>query len=185
LAACLHGNCSKLLADTKEQNGCCRVGQTKIFSTNLEAFKKGCLELQKHWLHKAQEITARNPEIDLHVHMISTIANAEEVHSGRLGDFTHQDQLWFWIPETQKAYDHLASFLSGFQSVLETIDGPITVELPKGHFQTLRAIFEHDLKRVEMIAGDQELPIATLRFKAGAINSRKSMITPYLPRSVA
>ncbi len=33
---------SAVFADTKEQNGCCRVGQTKLFASNISFFYAPC-----------------------------------------------------------------------------------------------------------------------------------------------
>lgn len=187
LKECLKNECTKLFADTKDQNGCCRVGQTKIFSSNYPIFSKASEKMKEYWYQHAQDVHRVHPELNLHLHMISTIASADEVHEGRLGKYDHQDELWIWIPETQKAYDHLASFLSSFQSAPEVVDNTITVELPDGS-PHLSDLFQRYFKGVESISrkgkNTKGPQIATLRFNAGSINSRKSMITPYLPRPI-
>lgn len=188
LRECLKNECTKLFADTKEQNGCCRVGQTKIFSSNYSTFSKASERMKDYWFNHAQDVYRVHPEVNLHLHMISTISSADEVHKGHMGDYKHQDELWIWIPETQKAYDHLSSFLSAFQSAPEVVDNPMTLELPDGSHQ-LQEIFLRYFKAVDTILkkgkNTKGPQIATLRFKAGSINSRKSMITPYLPRPIA
>lgn len=187
LKQCLKDECTKLFADTKDQNGCCRVGQTKIFSSNYPTFAKAAARMQEYWVNHAQDVYRVHPEINLHLHMISTIASADEVHQGHLGEYKHQDELWIWIPETQKSYDHLASFLSSFQSAPEVADNPMTLELPEGS-PHLQELFLRNFKGVETISkkgkNTKGPHLATLRFKAGSINSRKSMITPYLPRPI-
>lgn len=187
LKECLKNVGTKLFADTKEQNGCCRVGQTKIFSSNFPTFQKASEQLKDYWIEHAQDVYRVHPEITLHLQMISTIASADEVHEGHLGDYTHQDELWIWIPETQKSSDHLASFLSAFQSAPEVIDNPMTLELPEGS-PYLQDLFQRYFKGVDTYLkkgkNTKGPRIATLRFKAGTINSRKSMITPYLPRPI-
>ena len=102
-----------LFLDTKEQNGCCRVGQTKLFKSNLSLFEKNRLFLQKIWLNIAHKVHAASPEIDLHLQMISTIASADDVYHETDKDYPHSDELWFWIPETEQAQNHLAIFLGG------------------------------------------------------------------------
>lgn len=174
---------SNLFLDTKEQNGCCRVGQTKLFTANFSTFLKKAPQLMKFWLDNAQEVQQRHPEIDLHLHMISTIPSAQEVYEDRVGHYTHQDELWFWVPHTQRAYDHLSSFLTGFQSSQKF--GPsASLEFLQGVTDDVIQIFNRDFGKVphKKILIGVELPIVILRFNAGTLNSRKAMITPYLPR---
>ncbi len=77
----LEGDCAPLFLDTKEQNGCCRVGQTKLFSSNFPTYNKASSKLKEYWYRQALNIHRERNEIDLHLHMISTIPSAEEVYT--------------------------------------------------------------------------------------------------------
>lgn len=184
LSACKEESCPPtLFADTKEQNECCRVGQIKIFSSNYSLFEKKKYFLQKIWLKTAQEVYANHPEIDLHLLMISTIASAEEVYKDSIGDYSHQDALWIWIPRSQRSLDHLGSFLSAFQTAPEILNNQLELELPAQESEELLEVFKRNFLPlpIKHVSG---LEFAILKYKAGSINSRKSMISPYLPRLI-
>lgn len=184
LEQCIEGQISNIFLDAKEQNGCARVGQTKIFSSNFPFFLKHAQTIRQIWLNKSQEVYQEKPEIDLHIHMISTIASADEVYRNQIGPYEHQDELWFWIPPTQQGYNHLNSFLAGFQYGAQGIKESMSLEFLGSPNNEFMKIFSHhfpDIPKTVSSAGTGT-PLAILHFKAGALNSRKSMITPYLPR---
>ena len=184
---CIEGKPSNIFADTKEQNGCCRVGQTKIFSTNVPLITKNITSLRQLWLENAENVFQANPHIDLHMHMISTIPTAEEVYADNIGHYSHKDELWIWVPSTQLAHDHLIAFLNAFQSAPEMINNTMNVEFLGSNATDLEQIFSRNFIKIPMkINADKskDLPIAVLHFDAGSINSRKSMITPYLPHLI-
>ena len=85
LELCRKGQDSTIFVDAKEQNGCARVGQTKLFTSNFSLFLKHAQEIRQVWLDKSFEIYQEKPEIDLHLHMISTIASADEVYKSQIG----------------------------------------------------------------------------------------------------
>ena len=183
---CVQELVSNTFADTKEQNGCCRVGQTKIFSSNFPTYLEHRNEIRKQWLKTAEETYKSSPEIDFHLHMVSTVPSADEVHGDAKRPHPHQDEIWLWIPETQIAQIHLTRFLSAFQGAVEVLNNKMEVEFLGTNPATLESIFERnflDLPKKETKA--DSLPIAVLHFNPGSINSRKSMITPYLPRLVS
>lgn len=186
LKLCLKGQESSVFADTKEQNGCARVGQTKLFSSNFPFFLQHAQEMRQIWLDKSFEIYQEKPEIDLHLHMISTIPSADEVFQGQIGPYQHQDELWIWIPTNQQGYSHLNSFLAGFQNSVKEFDKQLSIEFLGSPSQEFINILEHHYPDVAKTKSDvhSSLPMAILRFKAGALNSRKSMVSPYLPRLV-
>lgn len=185
LTSVLQEDYENLFVDTKEQNGCCRVGQTKLFSINVPAFQKTLPKLLSYWHKVAEEVTQAHPEIDLHLHMISTIPSATEVYEDKVGHYTHQDELWFWVPSTQKAYDHLSSFLTGFQAG-QKLGSNVSIEFLQPDERLRQAFISNwsDLSVREKTKKLPDLPIAILRFDAGLLNSRKAMITPYLPRLI-
>jgi hypothetical protein len=56
------------------------------------------------------------------------------------------------------------------------------VEFLGDNAKELKQIFEESFKPIPSKVAKEKLPIAVVRFKAGTINSRKALITPYLPR---
>lgn len=184
LDRCIHGQSSNVFLDTKEQNGCARVGQTKIFTSNFPFFLKHASKVRQIWLAQSQTVFHEKTEIDLHIHMISTIASAEEVYANQIGPYKHQDELWLWVPDTQAGYIHLNSFLAGFQKIAKDIKTDMSIEFSDVPSIELKNIFElhfHDIPKKQP-AAQTNMSVIILRFKAGALNSRKSMITPFLPR---
>lgn len=174
---------SNLFIDTKEQNGCCRIGQTKLFTINFPSFIKKSTQLMEYWLANAQTVNQAHPEIDFHLHMISTVPSAGEVYEDRVGHYKHQDELWFWIPSTLKGFDHLSSFLNAFIPG-QKMGSSATIEFMQGVPDEVIHIFSRDLNSIpqKISVTGPNLPIVVLHFPAGTINSRKAMITPYLPR---
>ncbi|MBS0625085.1 MAG: hypothetical protein JSS32_03455 [Verrucomicrobia bacterium] len=175
------GKPSNLFADTKEQNGCCRVGQTKIFANNVELYEKKAQAIQAAWLAKAQEVAKKSPEIDLHIHMISTIVSADEVHQGTQGKYKHKDELWIWVSGQETSVDHLKRFLNSFQHSPGLKNNPMDVEFLGENGEDLSLIFRESFAEIPRKATKGHLPIAVLRYNAGSLNSRKAMVSPFLP----
>jgi hypothetical protein len=175
------GKQSNLFADTKEQNGCCRVGQTKIFAKNYSIFSKCVEAIQDKWLSEAQKAHKNHPEIDFHLHMISTIPGAKELYEGNSKGYSHQDQIWFWIPSKEVAIEHLKNFLSGFKSSPQVEKNPMEVHFSGENAKELQEIFKESFKEIPSKIVKGKLPIAVLYVKAGSLNSRKAMISPFLP----
>ncbi len=185
LELCAQGQPSSIFADTKIQNGCCVVGQTKMFMGNFPPFQKYAHAICKTWLAKAQDFYKGRKECDLHLQMISTIPGAEDLFSGIAGEYKHQDQLWIWIPPTEQAIEHLKSFLSAFRLSEPAKNNQLKVCFLGENGQELSQIFKESFLPVSQefveLAPTERLPMAILYFKAGSINSRKAMISPYLP----
>ncbi len=173
---------SNLFADTKEQNGCCRVGQTKVFAINIAHFEEKADSIRHVWLDRALQVHKEKPEVDLHIHMISTIVSAEEVYAGTVGKYEHQDELWLWIPNLEVAVEHLKRFLNAFQSSPGLKNNPVEVEFLGSNGDELATIFKESFFEVVQKKSKRNLPIAILRYKAGTLNSRKAMISPFLPK---
>jgi inorganic pyrophosphatase/exopolyphosphatase/DNA-binding MarR family transcriptional regulator len=167
-----------LFADTKEQNGCCRVGQTKIFAANIPSFEKHADEIRRAWLEKAMKIQKEKPEIDLHIHMISTIVNAEEVYQGTQGKYEHQDELWIWIPNTESGVEHLKRFLSSFQGSPGLKNNSLQLSV---FGDELAAIFAESFLQIPTEKLKKGPSMAILKFNASSLNSRKAMVSPFLP----
>ncbi len=188
LAACVGSQPSSIFADTKEQNGCCRVGQTKMFCTNYPFFKRHVATLRAIWFKQAHAVYETTPQIDLHMQMISTIAGADEVYHGQSEKWKHQDEIWLWAPPSPQAMGRLVNFLNNFQTSSAVQQNSMEVEFLGPNAPQLDLLFAQNFSKASRkIAPDFEkgLPLAALRFPAGLINSRKAMITPYLPRFIA
>ncbi|HLB52274.1 MAG TPA: hypothetical protein VJK48_01020 [Chlamydiales bacterium] len=175
------GKESHLFADTKEQNECCRVGQTKIFANNIPTFLRFADPIRKMWLTHAQKYHQEKREIDLHLHMISTIVNAEEVYQGKKGSYTHKDEMWIWIPEEEEAVEHLKRFLASFQDSPGLKNNPLEVEFLGDNEKLFTHIFQESFFDLPLKKIKKDLPITILRYAPGSLNSRKAMVSPFLP----
>jgi uncharacterized protein (UPF0332 family) len=184
------GKMSGIFSDTKVQNGCCRISQTKLFSSNYASFAKYHEDIVQKWLVTADDVYRNHPEIDLHIHMISTIPSAEEVYSSKPKGYDHSDELWFWRPATQTSYEHLSRFLSNFQAAPELVNNDLIVEFHGNGTEELQEIFRRNfpiakVKAPPHAAFEGGAPMAIVKVRAGSINSRKAMISPYLPKLIA
>ncbi len=175
---------SSLFDDTKEQNGCARIGQTKIFNCNYPAFTKHAYDLRSVWYQNALQFWKDRPEIDLHMHMVSTVAGADDLYKGEGQSFKHQDELWIWIPFTEQSIERLKSFLNAFRRSPQFANNPCSLDLYGDKAKEYERIFNESFLPTAKKVSTQKgaLPIAVLKYKAGSINSRKAMISPYLPR---
>jgi hypothetical protein len=188
LNLCLNGHHSNIFLDTKVQNGCARVGQTKLFASNFPYFLEHADEIRQIWLNKSQVVYHEQPETDLHIHMISTIASADEVYKNQIGPYHHQDQLWFWTPLTQQGLNHLNSFLAGFQQGAKNLKESMSLEFLGPKCEEYLQIFSHHFPHISqkiVSNSPDKTPVVILHFKAGGLNSRKAMISPYLPQLIA
>lgn len=181
--ACVDRGDLRLFADTKELNGCARVGQIKLFSSHFPEFLSHLDSLQKAWMQVSQEAAIRNPELLLHIQMISTIPSAEDVYSGRKKPHSHQDEMWISLPETRGAVDVLQHFLSSFSRALKSRK-EVVVHLLGEKASGWEPVFR---EYVDVEGADRPalLPkgfgLARLRFAAGRFNSRKSAVSVHLP----
>lgn len=182
LTLCAKREPSNLFADTKEQNGCCRVGQTKLFCINIKHYEKQADPIRQVWLERAKQLQKEKPEVDLHLHMISTIVSAEEVYQGTTGQYEHKDELWIWIPPTEMATEHLRRFLNAFQSSPGLKNNSLDVQFLGSNSEELALIFKESFLDIPQTRRKGNLPIAVVRYQAGSLNSRKAMISPFLPK---
>lgn len=188
LELCAQGELSSIFVDTKVQNGCCRVGQTKMFANNFPVFERYASSIRALWYKQSSEFYEGRKECDLHLHMISTIPGAEDLYADTAGEYTHKDELWFWIPSNEQAIEHLKSFLSAFRLAPQLVGNDLSVVFLGSNGQELSQIFKESFLSIPhefpKVAKADALPIAILRFRAGSINSRKAMISPYLPNLI-
>lgn len=179
---CAEGKEHNLFLDTKEQNGCARVGQTKLFASNASNFSKAKYQISEAFIHESKKAHHKKHEIDMAIQMISTITGAEEVYHNQIGPYTHQDELWLWFADSEKAYNDLSHFLAGFYTVLRSLKKPISLTLNPQCHKKWQTLFAKQLP--DMPIYFEEGPckaFAFFRFEPGAVNSRKAMITPFLP----
>jgi hypothetical protein len=181
IALCTQGKPSTIFADTKEQNVCCRVGQTKLFVHNIAFFNKHADAIRRIWSDKAAAASKEKPEILLHIHMISTIVSAEEVYKGKIESYAHKDEMWIWIPSEDLAIEQLKHFLNHFQKAPGLKENPMEVEFLGENAAELSLVFKESFFDIPQKISKRNLPIAILRYKAASINSRKAMVSPFLP----
>ena len=181
LLLCSQGKESAIFSDTKEQNGCCRVGQTKMFAKNWPVYQEHAEDIRRIWLKDAQDVFLRKKEVDLHIHMMSTITGSEEIYKGNTGQYKHKDEFWIWIPATEPSIEHLKGFLNAFKVLPQVVNGEFEVEVIGDSSKVLEQIFAESFISAPLKKSSYDLQIAVLRFKAGTLNSRKAMISPYLP----
>ncbi|MBI3236436.1 MAG: hypothetical protein HYZ48_01810, partial [Chlamydiales bacterium] len=176
---------SILFDDTKEQNGCARVGQTKLYNRNIPTFKKCYEHVLKAWYGNALQFWKDRSEVDLHLHMISTLLGADELYKGEDPSYRHQDEMWIWIPFTEQSIEHLKGFLNAFSKSSQLAAEQTAVELHGMRAKEYQAIFSENFPSAsQKIYADKNSPaIAVLKYRAGLLNSRKAMVSPYLPRS--
>lgn len=179
---CANQQPSAVFTDTKIQNKCARVGQTKLFNNNVAQFNKLANNLRSMWVEQSNEYFKQHPEVDLFMHMTSTVSGAEDLYKNREADYKHKDQLWIYIPQTEIATQHLKLFLNAFQHSPDLVHDSLEVEFLGQNGADLKQIFEESFIHVPSRLNDQGLPIAVIYYKAGTLNSRKSQITPYLPK---
>lgn len=180
LVACVEGSPSSLFADTKEQKRCARVGQMKLFPNNFPLYAHHREALRRYWVESAQEAHAQRPELQLHIQMVSTIAGAEEVYSGAAPSYTHEDELWIWLPHvSNESCQRLESFLTAFKGGAAS-QSPVEVELFGECEGEIGKLFTCHFER--RASGEESaLSMAVLKCAPGVFTSRKSHITPYLP----
>lgn len=185
LKLCAQGLPSTIFSDTKEQNGCCRVGQTKLFAKNFSLFSKDLQKIRKLWYEEALLVYQEKEEVDLHLHMVTTISDPGSSFSEADHRRGHRDEIWLWIPSSEQAAAHLRSFLNAFSTLPHLREIDMEVYFLGNNGRELSTLFKESFISVPHHFSEGETPMALLSFRAGAINSRKAMISPYLPHLVS
>ncbi len=178
---CLKNKPSTFFADVKEQNGCCRIGQTKMFMKNISYYKNTSIPLRKKWVELSNHVYQEKEEFDLHLHMISTIRGSQEVFKGTKVKYKHKDEFWIWLPESEIAVEHLKSFLTSFSRAEEIKNNDMYVEFLGENNEVFEQIFQESFLKIEKKKINRKLNMAVLYYNAGSVNSRKAMVSPYLP----
>jgi len=186
---CAQGKESSIFVDIKLQNGCVRVGQTKLFPNNYPAFKIHGSKLREIWVKQSQDFFADRREYDLYLHMISTVPGAEALFTGSEKGVSSKDELWVWIPMTEQSIEHLKSFLNEFRSSpqIMQLQKEIDLEFVGPSAREYHKIFNESFIPVPFHISEEQAKysLAIIRFPAGKINSRKAMISPYLPNLIS
>lgn len=186
LRKCANKEPSNLFVDTKIQNGCCRVGQTKIFPKNHKTFEENKNAISAKWLEESFQTHQKNPEVNLHIHMVSTVPGAEELYQGTHENYPYKDQMWLWVPMVDLSVEHLKLFLSAFKNSpkIQEYKEDIEVAFVGAKAKELSQIFQESFLRVtsKFLSDKTEASYAIIYYKAGSLNSRKAMVTPYLPK---
>ena len=181
---CFDGLPTNIFLDSKEQNGCARIGQTKLFASNFSLYHQKEQKIRQTWLELSHEIHKLNPEIDLYIHMISTIASADEVYHDQIGPYYHQDELWLWVPNEQ-GLKHLNHFLFGFHKKVKGLSDHFTFEFIGSETGEMQKVFsKHFVNPFIVTEKKHGFSFVVVRFKAGLMNSRKAMISPFLPHLI-
>lgn len=174
-----------IFADTKIQNNCVSVGQTKIFPNNYTRYLKHREALRALWIERSHEQFTLQNHLDLYLHMISTLASAKQLYTGKSSQHPHNDELWIWIPDYETSIEHLQFFLTTWKQLLELEKNIISIEL----YGKDCSIYEHILKEALFnnlkitYFPKHKFSICIIYYRAGSMNSRKTMISPFLPRS--
>jgi hypothetical protein len=185
LVAAVQGRRSTLFMDTKEQNGCCRVGQIKLFHSNIHSYQTHRQELITLWQREAEAVFADRPQVDLFLQMVSTVPSEKEVFRGEEGGWDHKDEIWVWSPEGGVPEQHLIAFLNSFDTSSSARSLAIEVEVIGPQAEKQKGLFAQNFSRarhVKVHTTGYGPTIAFLRYPAGAINSRKSQVSPFLPK---
>ena len=182
---CVKGKSNILFTDTKVQNNCARIGQIKMFSKNVPYFKKFKNILLKKWIEQSKHFFDEQTQVDLHMQMISTIRGAKEVFECCYKEYKHQDELWIWIPFNDMAKMHLKKFLLNFLKILKTRDPDFEIELMGKKVHYIKNIFLEIGCNVIKVIKQKGENIVKIKYKAGKINSRKSMISPNLSKLIS
>lgn len=178
------GKTMEFFSDTKEQNGCCRISQSKVFSKNIKSYEKHFEKLLQVWWEKADEVYSNHESIDLHLHMISTIPGAQDVFNGGEPTYRHRDHMWIYIPDSNQAIHHLSAFLNAFKNAPNVQNNHMEYQVLGSSEVNYAELFKHHFSAAvsqKKVSIKKKMPIVLLSFDAGTLNSRKAQITPYLP----
>ncbi len=181
---CSEGKTSDIFTDTKVQNGCCRVGQTKIFNQNYPLFEKLREQIRSTWHESSKLYYKDQKDVDLYMHMISTIASAKELHEGELINYSHKDEMWIWIPKTDLAVEHFKLFLNNFKACPAMTTDAVKITCYGTSGREYATLFKESFIKAPIEIKDEknEQSYAVIFYKAGALNSRKAMVSPFLPK---
>lgn len=176
-------------ADTKEQNGCCRIGQFKMYPINYNIYQQMAKNLQKAFIEESNKVSLRKKEVDLHIYMISTLAGLEGTFEKKQQVISHLDEVWLYIPhDSEGGLAHLRAFLNGFSASSGALKAVKSVSVINGSSE-VKELLEETIISVLKVPFEEKQDgsmdqLVILNVVMGSMNSRKAMITPYLPKLV-
>lgn len=180
----VHKDSSGIFADTKIQNHCVSVGQTKIFPNNYTQYAKYRDALRSRWVEKCNEQFTLQNHIDLYLHMISTLASAKQLYTASACKHMHSDELWIWIPNCESSIEHLQFFLTTWQQLPELEKRITSIEIygkdSDIYERILTQSFSEKLNITQFTK--HKFSICIIYYSAGCMNSRKTMISPFIPK---
>lgn len=173
---------SSFFQDTKVLgDGSASVGQLKHFVNNHSLLVKKTPDIQNIWLKQCQEVYKTNPEIRLHIFMLSTISSAEELFSDSPDLSSYKDEIWVWIPENDRKAEHqLRTFLKNFYLSPKMKEQEIEI-IVKGKDLSLEKIFAESVQKPfkkKLVKSDDSMLILLVPQKK--VVSRKSDIASCL-----
>lgn len=180
-------NDTLFFADTKEQNGCVRVGQFKLYPINFSTFKECSNELKQAFIDESRKVSERKKEVDFHIYMISTLAGLEGLFDGKVPKIEHEDEVWLYVPKnSETGLAHLRSFLNNFCASNGAKKALRSCELINCDDAVDEIIDSSLLTQIqvkkEKVHLDLNDALIVIKVLPGSMNSRKAMITPFLPK---
>jgi hypothetical protein len=159
-----------------------RGGQTKLFEKNVALFHEHAFAMRKIWIERCEKTYLNQSDIQLYMHMVSTIEGAEDLYKGKVSHYHHKDELWLYIPSVESAEELLKLFLVSFQNAPGLVISEMEVEFLGDNAPELIQIFKESFPHLPTRSQSKGLPMAVLYYKAGTLNSRKTQIAPFLPK---
>jgi hypothetical protein len=145
--------------------------------------------LQKAFIYESNKVSNSKKEVDLHLFMVSTLAGLEGLFDHKAEKVTHLDEIWLYIPQdSDGGLTHLRSFLNAFAASSGAQKAIKGIRL-MGESGTLDDLINTVLLS-QLNVSYQKCPspcegsFIVLDVSAGSMNSRKAMITPFLPKLV-
>jgi len=93
--------------------------------------------------------------------------------------------MWIWIPFTDLSIEHLKLFLSEFKTAPHVVNNDFEVIVLGPGAHEMMSIFKESFSeapiREEKCKYNKET-VAVLTYNPGSLNSRKAMITPFVPK---
>ncbi|MCH2174712.1 MAG: hypothetical protein MK193_03170 [Lentisphaeria bacterium] len=180
---------SSIFADIKLQNTFNSVSQFKVFPNSWPIIETHRNDIMLSWQELSKDISNRNSNVDVFVQMFSTIPGAYEAYNQEkdLGDL--EDQIWICVDtDREESVSHLRQLLTNFRSHPKLQQAGVHYCLQGQPGKKLN--FTHNIlkdftpKGQVNVVENQEIniPIIIVHFQAGVMNSRKSDVTPYLPK---
>jgi len=184
------GSDAIFFADTKEQNGCVRIGQFKLYPINYPTYLKYAPDLRKVFIEESRKIYARKKEIDLFIYMISTLSGLEGLFDEKTPMRKHNDELWIYVSQdSDEGFSHLRSFFNAFGASSATKKALHSIEIRGSECEKLEEVVSSTLGvligcPVKVTQDPKQEGLIIVSVESGSMNSRKAMISPYLPKLV-